>query len=305
LFLINVFEAERQIGGYMRRGIRFVLYLGWVSVATGCTTVPEPEGAKVIQQGLGSTDSVSGYSHSFTNSKFHIGSNPISVAESGLLKTVGTDGVFGIVPETGWVLAIPNATSPSRLVAPLTSSPDVNNARVLDYFTSNGLPASQVGGVNAHASMYASGARDSSTPTLPAKPEFGGYTSVVTRAVSGVPVPDSFAWARFNADGEVVAEQVYWPALPSTVVNAASALAARLSDPVVRDNYLRQLPSGASNGQVVIRHSACSYRGGFEAMASYDFTTEGESPRVRHFDASGAEVTLKSEASAPPPPTTK
>jgi hypothetical protein len=268
----------------------------------GCGTTAEPASSSPDMVGLTkSSTEGAGFVHSANNSRFHLGANPVTMMEFGLSKLVGTDGVFATVPETGWVLAIPNATSPSRSAAPLTRSADVHNKTVVDYFTGAGLPADQVGGVNAHASVTGSG----SGPVNISNGEFAGYTSVITRVVAGIPVPDSFAWASFNINGEAVEEQVYWPTVPASAVQEAKALQAVVSDPVRFAALASKLPTNVDGGQVVIRHSAGSERTTFEVVASYDVVERGELGQVRHFDQSGAEFRMASELAPAPAQSSK
>jgi len=267
-----------------------------VSVAA-CGNTPEPQHteptnrqmAKVITMGAG-------YVHTANKSRFHLGANPSPKSEFGFAKLVGSEGVFGTVPETGWVMGIPNAGASSMLADPLTQSPDVHNKTVVDYFVGAGLPADQIKAVNAHASVQGSG----SGPGAMSNGEFAGYTSVITRAVAGIPVPDSFAWARFNANGEAVEEQVFWPTIPSDVIQQAQALQATVSDPQQGASFLNKLPSKLAHGQVVIRHSPGSQRSLFECVASYDMMEMTPMGRVRHFDSTGAEFQLAGETKVVP-----
>src|SRR5262249_37684336 len=119
-----------------------------------CSAVAEPE-SNVLNAPLVANVPLAGagFIHAANKSKFRLGANPAPTLEFGLCKLVGSEGVFATVPETGWVLAIPNARAPSTLTDPLTRSPEVHNQTVVDYFIGAGLPADQVGGVTAHASV--------------------------------------------------------------------------------------------------------------------------------------------------------
>jgi hypothetical protein len=258
----------------------------------GCSTSPEPESRALgISLGSALTAEGAGFVHIANNSKFRIGANPTPKLEFGMSKLVGSEGVFGTIPETGWVLAIPNGRAPSTLADPLTRSPDLHNQRVRDYFVAAGLPAAQVGAVTAHGSVKGGGTGD---PTVQ-NGDFAGYTSVITRVVGGVPVPDSFAWARFNVNGDVVEEQVYWPTIPANVVQDAKTLSAIVSDRAQFAVFAKNLPPNMQNGQVVIRHSPGNDRAAFEAVAAYDMVQLGEMGSVHHFDTTGIEFKMASE----------
>ena len=55
-----------------------------------------------------------------------------------------------------------------------------------------------------------------------------GYQSVLERQIDGIRIVDSIAWARMNDHGQVVAEWVYWPAIPSNVIQEARRLKEQL-----------------------------------------------------------------------------
>lgn len=270
-----------------------------VMMVAACGVAPEPElqpGTGAIAGLLGTSGAAAdgaGYIHLASASKFHVGSAATNLSELGFSKVVGSDGVFATAAN-GWVGAFPVAGAASTMVDPLTRVPEVHNQTVVSYFVGAGLPTAQIGNVTAHADARGSGTGKTSGP-LP-NGTFAGYTSVLARVVAGIPVPDSFAWAQFNANGEVVKEAVYWPAIPQSVIQEAQALNAKLSDPTQRATYMSKLPAGLVNGQVVIRHSSCSERSTFEVFAGYDLTERREMGGVRHFDMNGTEFKMKSEA---------
>jgi hypothetical protein len=203
--------------------------------------------------------------------------------------------VFATVSATGWVMGIPNGDAPSKLVAPLSRSPDVHNKAVVDYFVGAGLPTNQIGRVNAHATMHATMVGD-----VPSAPVFDGYSSVISRKIAGILVPDSFACATFNVDGDVVEESVYWPAIPADVLNAAQALQTRLADLGQASNFLSRLPAGVTGGQVVVRHSSGGIGATFEAAASFDVQdASGGMGRVRHFNSNAVEFQMLGEQQSP------
>jgi len=245
-----------------------------------------------------------GYTHVLAKSKFAMGSVVTNRSEFGIQKSIGETGVFGTVEQTGWVLATPNADSPSRSVAALSTSPDVHNTAVKNYFTAAGLPADQIGSVNAHATVHSTTGPDD--PPGPTPMVFDWYSSVISRAINGVPIADSFAWAIINKNNDVVEEQVYWPAVAASVVAEAQLLKAKLADPMSGPTYLRALPKSFSPGQVVVHHTPC-VGGTAEAKATYDVYDKGDvgMARPRHFGISGAEIVLAAESVPVAPNTTK
>ena len=114
-----------------------------------------------------------------------------------------------------------------------------------------------------------------------------------------------------NADGAVVEEGVYWPALPAAALAGAGDIAGVLADPRRRQVLAARVASGSA-ATVAIRHTAATTDQAFAAMASYDVVVrpgEGGDASAsgtsrpaagmsftRHFDASGREFRLPQEA---------
>ena len=157
-------------------------------------------------------------------------------------------------------------------------------------------------------------ASGSSDDVSTGRPKVTAYYSVIERAVEVVPVPDSFAWARINRDGQVVAEAVYWPALPAGVL----AQARRMSqgDALSRaEQAIKARPGEVLvDNQVTIRHTSAAHDKPFAAHASIDVRVRLAAPTrsdsdyrrgagsggvgaglIRHFDAEGMEFQLPEE----------
>jgi hypothetical protein len=259
-----------------------------------CVNSAGDEATSATSALAGSTSGLE-YHHTLAHSRFHIGATASDLSEGGFRKTVGSEGVFATDEANGWVLATPNGGSPAES-GPLTSDGDEHNSRALQYLVDAGLPASEVGTVQANAmmagGMFATGKR--------APDKLVGFTSVVHRAIAGIEVADSFAWARFNRSGEVVAESVYWPAIPPGVVQAAAALRSTIAAPADRSAFLHAIVANnpevadAQGGGTVIHHSHATVHAPPVVVATYDVIVgaAGTKPRVRHFDATGREVWL-------------
>jgi hypothetical protein len=232
---------------------------------------------------------VAGYYHTLDRSRLAIGTGVHAVTEFGMQKMVGSNGVFAVLSASGWSMGLPNATAPSRSVGPLTSDADIHNAAVKSYFIGAGLPADQIGWVNAHATMSVSDAPASEGGSSP--PAFQSFTTAISRQINGIPVSESFAWARLNQNGDVVIEGVYWPDVPQTAVNDALALQSVLADSTQSVTYKAKLPQTLAPGRVIIHHMPCV--GGInENIATYDVWDGG---RDRHFNIAGAEVLLAAD----------
>lgn len=206
------------------------------------------------------------------------------VTEFGIHKVVGNNGVFGTRVATGMVLASPNADSPSRFLGPLAGGAAAHDAAVKEYFIGAGLPKEQIASVR----VMAGGLMDGEAKQ-PADAHFKALYSYLDRSVDGIPVVDSFAWARINEEEQVVTESVYWPAIPQAVIDGAKAFASSLADATWATAFHQKAPQ---NGKIVIRHTPGVWDGAFKAAVAYDVTWAGQ---VLHYDSSGARFKLPSE----------
>ncbi|MBK7584481.1 MAG: hypothetical protein IPI67_30290 [Myxococcales bacterium] len=147
------------------------------------------------------------------------------------------------------------------------------------------------GNAISHATISQSGPV---SDLLDPAPKLDWYSSVLSRSVGGIEVPDSFAFARFNADDEVVFESVYWPAIPAAAVADAVAFQQQLASPTNAAAFRAKLPLNLASqpGTIAIRHTRMTHKGSFVAKVSYDVTTPRPMNRVRHFDASATEFEL-------------
>jgi hypothetical protein len=247
-------------------------------------TAPRPRAA-------GASADAQEYRHRAEVSRFRVGANPRSVASPQWSKVIGDEGVFAADLITGFTRGNPNGDAPASRVAALSRDPEVHNARVLRYFAEAGLPGAEVRG--AHVTTMMKGAHRASEPA-PA-PEFVAYTSIVDRAVEGITVAESFAWARFNRDDDVMAEAVYWPRIPGAVIDDAKALRAIDADPEARARYRARIGVEDAPAQIRIHHTNGAARSGWLAFASYDVSVKpaagvrGRSDVQRHFDVDGNE----------------
>ena len=83
------------------------------------------------------------------------------------------------------------------------------------------------------------------------------YTTVIPRVVNGIRVVGSYAWATFNANGETVREEVYWPDLRAAVFDEAAAVRGTLQGATAGQRFLARLPADAAGKpyEVVVRHT--------------------------------------------------
>jgi hypothetical protein len=279
--------------------------------AGGCTTASQPElersgstaGSTVVPSDAPTRlPRLSGYVHDHDRSKFAKGALRASRSELGSDRFVGEHGVFAFRPMTGLSVGIPNGNSPIAARPRLAGGPDDHNNAVRLYFTRGGLPDEQVAKVDALARMTQS--YDNGTAN---KPELVCWNSLLRRHSGGIAIKESYAWARFNVDGQVVAESVHWPELPGSVIADAAELSAVAKAPVHLAALQAKLPADLQTvpGEVVIHHTPGEWAGPFVAMATFDVARNN---RLLHFDKNGVEVKLPNEmpdAYGVPPPTSK
>lgn len=262
------------------------------AVFVGCAPdVKEPSSTRLeyARQASMAGDVVVGYRHNFSVSRFAIGNIIASQDDGTTSKVVGDEGVFATDSRTGFVGALTNAISTAAAKAPLMGA-EVHNDAVKSYFVGCGLPEDQIADVVAHGFSHTD-IDDRS------KYVADGYSTVLSRSIEGFPVRESFAWARMNADREVIAESVYWPDVPLSTVAEAKDLAVASKEA----SYAAAVGADTSSGLVAIHHSR-SYASSVAFTATYDIPGGGGMRHGRHFDRNGAEVTLPPDV--PPVPST-
>lgn len=277
-------------------------------VLIGCSSSPQAPSPEIhegtpqlLQQTTPSSDAgvgvgnlgASAYVHGIAASKFPVGKGVTEKDEFGMHKFVGDQGVFATRP-TGLSLGLTNATAAVRQhPGPLPGGASAHNQAVRDYFVNAGLPADQIGSVDIMPAMSVNADLVNNKQFDP-KLEF--YFSIIRRQVAGVPVRDSYAWARINLDGAVVDESVYWPQIPPSAIADAKDLTKTLADKVAATNFLSKLPPNKA-GQLVIHHTPGEWTGAFEATATYDVPDDNPDFKATiHYNANGQRHIFAHEA---------
>lgn len=279
------------------------------ALAAGCVTqvrVPDRQSGVIAATDGG----VIGYQHGADRSNFAVGAHAHRTLEHGYLKHVGSEGTFAIDRVNGSAYGVPKASAHSQHLGPYGKSPNDHNAFVRAYFVKSGIPVEQIGAVKGRTLLEATGTADEKER---ATPKVTGYYTVLERTVDGIPVADSFAWARVNAEGQIVEEAVYWPAIAGAVIAKARQLREVRDDPKRRHELATRISADASSAQIVIRHSSASSDEPFEGFASVDLLVKVMAPGteqspnydkttlmpqtayVRHFDIDGKELFLPQE----------
>lgn len=298
----------------MRRYQQSLLVLMFVAAAASETAIAQTPSAGLISAEDGGA---SGYQHGFERSRFVTGARESAVRrveENGFVKMVGPAGVFAVDLRNGLALAVQSGGSNKGETGaregvstqPYQMDPEKHDQQVTEYFVGAGIPRDQVGGVHTNTYLSASGSTEEQRPVAP---KIDGYASIIERKIDKFSIVDSSAWARMDEQGLVISELVYWPPIPAKVLSEAR----RLEEQVAASDqlFVRRLPPGLPPGRVVIRHSAATEDGPFEAYASYDVVERREamipalnkalgdvrvvSVTVRHFDGDGNEIRLPQE----------
>lgn len=248
---------------------------------------PVPHAQVVVPAAaLGLNGVVPGFEHAFTKSKFAPGLGARQVTtKDGAERIEGPSGAFVRFPN-GFSAARPNRNSPLMNVAPLSADDAVHTARVLAYFNAAGLPQSQVGPTHVNTLMESGGMEGHGESYR----KHVGYVTVIDRVIDGVRVAGSHAWAQFNADDAVVAEEVWWPDLPGSVKNDIATAKETLSVPEKAASFRARLPAADRDTEAeVVVHHAAPIGAGWSVSVSIDLQKRGDSA-PRSYDVTGNPV---------------
>jgi hypothetical protein len=283
--------------------------LGLLLAVGACTTVvtpPErPPRPPVTGEGAG-------YEHSIAKSRFDVGAGRHREIEGPYERVVGERGAFMLDTITGATLAVPGRAAPipkgaAALVFPhaMTENPDEHTAAVRGYLVGAGIPEAQVSGTHVTTTMAGGGPVKEGVQS--ARSRLLWYTSHLERAVGGVPVEGSFAFAAFDSNRMVISEGVYWPGIPEEIVRRAREFKQRLDSENERGAFLARVRSaepdlreerGEVRGEVRVVHTSAGHHGAFEARPLYTVvrpSPNGGKARVLRFDETGALVVMPDE----------
>ena len=252
------------------------------------------------------TGGAPGYQHGPQHTRVVVGDHRKTSERYGYLIMAGDQGTMSTNIADGSTFAAAAPSSAGMLLPRFAGSYEDHDRFVKDYFVTLGLPSEQVGSVRTMTMLEAHGRSEDVGRTIP---QVTAYYSALQRTVEGIPVIDSFAWARVNSRGEVVQEGVYWPAIPSDVLQQVHQFREMLADPKRLEAFKSRLTVPAGEGVIVIRHSSATGNHAFESFASYDVSLHlspipstqkmpmpGTTVTVtRHFDLNGAERFLPQE----------
>lgn len=251
---------------------------------------------KVLSAGLLQGPRIAGFRHERRQSKFALGTllhvqeeTTADGAAAVGARHVGTHGVF-MEWANGFTMAIPNADAASDSAGPFSESSIAHNERVVRYFTEAGLPVDQIHNPHVITMIRHSGTIEGAKRGEPPTRELIGFNTVIDRTIDSVPVADSYAWARFNKNDEVVAEQVWWPELPLALHDEIASFRSILGDMVARSSFRAKLPKAVEgeDGTLCVHHSMPTGYGWY-LKVTLDFVKRDRT-HVLSFDRDGVEV---------------
>jgi hypothetical protein len=259
---------------------------------------PQANSAEPQNPAITTTEAGRGYVHDISRSRFKIGQNTAVEVDTPMLRRWrGSLGAWAIDPTNNWTMGLLDATTDT---GPYVLDEALHGELVKRYFIAAGLPADQIQGIRATYEVAGGGrVQDGSTPI-----QLLSITSILTRAIKGIPVVESVAWAKMTIAGDVDMESVFWPPVDPNVVERATALAQQMAEPTAHAAFLASLPGHVyKDGGVVIHHTDPSVHATPTAYVSYDVTlAPGGHAAMRHFDENGVEFQLPQERLATPLP---
>jgi hypothetical protein len=281
--------------------------IGVFLVLTACTraelvTMAPPSRPPVGPEGIG-------YDHKIGQSRFDVGAGARRELEGPYERVVGSKGVFLVDTITGATLAVPTRALPTipkgAAVAayprPLTENPEEHTAVVRAYLLGAGVPAAQVSGTHVTTTMAGGGPVKGGVQ--PARTRLLWYSTHLERSVTGIPVEGSVAFAALDSARQVITEGIYWPGIPSDVIQKARELRQRLESENERAAFLARVRAARpdvreARGEVKIVHTSAGHHGTFEARAVYTVVVRnpnGGKAQIVRFDETGAVVVMADE----------
>jgi hypothetical protein len=238
---------------------------------------------------------LTGAVYDMAKSRFAIGSSPVrDDSVPTMTRWVGSDGIVAI-EACGSELGIMNAGASETDLPDWSSDSAALSSHVRDYFESMGVQPCQIAATqvfgSGSASCTATSDSDSSCQVIS-----GSRSIYLSRAVDGISVVESQAYARFNVNDQSTSEGLYWPTISADTVTAARSFRTSLADPAGLAAYKAKLPATAQgDGQVVIHHSNCfsGTAGPMQSAATYDVLQNSPMGMAGtlSFDADGNPVT--------------
>ena len=158
-----------------------------------------------------------------------------------------------------------NAGAPETDLPDWSSDGEALAAHVTAYFGSMGVATCQISGAEGTYSAGGGGAVGGDATFMAASQTNVG----LVRAIDGIPIVESRAFARFDTNDQTTYETFYWPTIPADGRGARLPRSARRAGALAA--YKAKLPADAQgDGRVVIHHRMGGSSLPFTAVATYD-----------------------------------
>lgn len=249
---------------------------GWVlggMLLVGCTsssTDATPSGSGTTSAAA-SCDETAGAKWSLEKSRFAFGGTPVEDHPGHWTGPTGAGAGGG-----NFALFSLNGDSPDRNRPDFSADPEVMQTHVTEYLEGFGIQRCQIASSNVGAS--GGGGGPVGGPFTPAPSHL---TISLTRAIDGIVVSESNAYAMLDDEDKSTSESLFWPALTPEVIAAAKALRTRLADPATLAAYRAKFTNTyeyRTEGAVTIHHTLAFGDEPLKFWASYDTMTTGMMP---------------------------
>lgn len=256
-----------------------------VLVACNGGTTPENDGSTKTAGSGGPAvcSDTAGARWTLEKSRFAFGGTPVLDGA----RWVGPHGVVALFsPEHA--MSSMNSGAPESGRPDFSADSDALQAHVKEYLMGFGIEACQIADIQLMGSGGGGGPVGGPTTT------FVGHTTIsLNRAIDGIRVHDSMAYAQINDQDQAIQEAVNWPTLPAELVADAKALRDRLRDPAKLAEYRSKLTTDfrlSDDGEVTIHHPP-SFNGEAQRFyVAYDANTIGSMGATISFDADGKRI---------------
>jgi hypothetical protein len=204
-------------------------------------------------------------------SRFDFGSTPVVSADGS--RYTGTDGVVAI-SAVGGAQGLSSASSPAMTTADYSADVATQTTATVQYLEGFQIAPCQVGTAQVHSLVG---------------PGISAEIILLPRVVDSIPIANSIASARLDANNQTDNEQLYWPTIPAAIVTEARAFYARTADPTQLQAYKALLPANAQGTGLVAIHHTNSI-GAPPVRFAVTWDVDSESPQS--FDENGNVVDL-------------
>lgn len=192
-------------------------------------------------------------------------------------------GIFVIRPNGHQMLSL-DADAPGRETESV-KNPNQANEMLRSYLENRGAAKEQIGTFHVTTIKSGTGEKEEAITET-----FEGYVSHVQRQIEGIPVADSIAWVKFRQDGTTVAESIYWPAIPKSILAEVATFKKYLAESEALNKSINKYNQA---GGLTIHHTPIANSSEFRALVTFDvISSEKSRPRIINLDINGQDIKL-------------